>query len=541
MRDHILRGAVVMGVVAGALGGGGLSAAAHAPARPVPQMVRLHHHGKHQAFARPAIMPPRHQRATRASTTGNLAYHGGSVQSAPSVFILFWGSWWRSSCSPSAGNGAADEEYLYSYFHALGGPGDGWSPISSQYSDKTGDVPAFPRPIWGGWAADCGDPPQSATAQQVSDEANAYARYLSAHGTAVGANTQIIVVSPSGTNPGGGFGTSYCAWHSSAATSSGASFSLINLPYLPDQGGNCGAGSVHGSLDAWSIVGGREFAESVTNPFGNGWSDSAGNQIGSKCDWVGLFTETMGGNSYAQQSLWDNHTGACKDTTTIRDTVTVGAIPTQTTAIGTPVSVQVKASSSKRFSLRYSATRLPSGLSVSATGMISGKPVWPGDFTVSAKVTDATSAVGHAVFSWRGLPPAAAIKSHLHPAHCVTDHLARLAKGTAVNMEGCTGTLAQRWAGWPNHSLHRYGGPAHINTARCVTIAGSKTANRTKINLAPCSGTWSQVWTYRRTSHEWVNPQTGKCLTDPAGKLANGTQLVLGTCTGTSAQEWTNV
>jgi hypothetical protein len=365
-------------------------------------------------------------RAAGTSTAGNLAYHGGAVQSAPAVFVLFWGSWWRSSCSASAGNGAADEQYLYSYFHALGGPADGWSPVSSQYADKRGSAPAFPRGVWGGWAADCADPPQSATDQQLADEAGAYALYLSGHGVTIGSNTQIIVVSPSGANPGGGFGTSYCAWHSWNSSGTGQ-YSFTNVPYLPDQGSKCGAGPVNGSLDAWSIVGGREYADAITDPLGDAWKDTAGNEIGSKCSWAGLFTQTLGGSSYAQQSLWDNHTSSCRRAATIPDTMAVGA----------PASVPIKASSSKGFSLGYSAKGLPSGLSVSQAGLISGKPLWPGDYTVSVKVTDPVSAVGHTSFSWRVLPPAGAIKSSLHRAHCVMDHQASLAIGTALDIKGC--------------------------------------------------------------------------------------------------------
>lgn len=540
MRDQIIRSAVVVGVVAGTLGGGSLTAAAHAPRHPVPPAISLHP-VRNAAHGRPALMLPRARRAARTSSTGNLLYHGGSVQSAPTVFVLFWGSWWRSSCGTSAGNGVADEQYLYSYFHALGGPGDGWSPISSQYPDKLGDAPAFPGTIWGGWAAECADPPQTATSQQVAAEAGAYAQYLIAHGTAIGTNTQIIVVSPSGANPGGGFGTSYCAWHNWSPVSGGGNFPFINLPYLPDQGSTCGAGSVHGTLDAWSIVGGREVAESATDPFGDAWTDSAGKEIGSKCDWVGLFTENMGGNSYAQQSLWDNHTHSCTAAATIPDTVTVGGVGAQTTAVGAPVSIQVTASSSKGFSLGYSARGLPAGLSISSSGLISGKPTWPGNLTANVSVTDTISAAGHALITWRVLPPTGAVKSYPHPTRCVTDYQASLATGAVLDMEGCGSTLAQQWAAFPNHSLHRYGGADHINTNKCMTIAGSKTANGTKINLAPCTGAWSQAWTYQPASHEWVNPQSAKCLTDPAGNLATGTQLVLSTCDGSPAQQWTNI
>jgi hypothetical protein len=471
-------------------------------------------------------------------------YNGGIVQNAPTVHILFWGSWWSSSCASQQGNGAADEDYLYAYFHAVSGPDDGWSPIMSQYGDQFGDVPTFPLAIWGGWAVDCNDPPQSASQAQLANEAAGYAQFLAGTGTPINENTQIIVVSPSGTNPGGGFGNQYCAWHSWTAYSGGNNFAYTNLPYLPDQGSNCGAGTVQNGFDGWSIVGGHEYAESVTDPFLNAWFDSSGleGEIGDKCAWTDLFAETMGGSMFAQQPLWDNNTNSCEQVTTLPDSVAIAPVANQGSNLGNQVNLQLQATSSSGFSLSYSAFGLPPGLSINtSTGLISGKVTFPGNYHVVAGAADSTLAGASREFSWSVATTHGAIKSFFHRQHCVDDFRGRLVNGTAVDIFRCNRTLAQAWAGFPGGSLRRYGGPSAINTNKCLNILDAKTANGTKINVRTCTGAWNQVWTYRPSTHHWLNPHSGKCLDDPGGNLTNNTRLVLFACNSKSGEKWTNI
>jgi hypothetical protein len=148
------------------------------------------------------------------------------------------------------------------------------------------------------------------------------------------ANDQVIVVAQSGTCFADGFAgsscqpmpASYCAWHS--ATSYGAgTLSYTNLPYLLDAAGSCGEGFVNspGTWDGFSIVGGHEYAEAVTDPYpASGWWDPAdnvsGGEIGDKCAWGGQIWGTLdpAGNitlstgTFAMQSLWDNNTTSCQ-------------------------------------------------------------------------------------------------------------------------------------------------------------------------------------------------------------------------------------
>ncbi|HXY43188.1 MAG TPA: putative Ig domain-containing protein, partial [Acidimicrobiales bacterium] len=87
-------------------------------------------------------------------------------------------------------------------------------------------------------------------------------------------------------------------------------------------------------------------------------------------------------------------------------TVTVTNPGPQTSPANTAISgLQIVATDSASNPLTFSATGLPPGLSISATGMISGTPTTPGPYTVTVTATDTTtSATGTATFPWMVTP-----------------------------------------------------------------------------------------------------------------------------------------
>jgi hypothetical protein len=83
------------------------------------------------------------------------------------------------------------------------------------------------------------------------------------------------------------------------------------------------------------------------------------------------------------------------------NTVTVTSPGSQSTAVGTAVSLQVHASdSASGQTLTYSATGLPAGLSISSSGLISGTPTTAGTSSVTVTARDTTGASGSASFTW---------------------------------------------------------------------------------------------------------------------------------------------
>ena len=112
-----------------------------------------------------------------------------------------------------------------------------------------------------------------------------------------------------------GFGTQFCAWHSSTSSSYGT-LAYTNLPYITDAGASCGQNFVNGGsaglLDGVSIVGGHEYGETVSDPFPNsGWLDGSGRENGDKCAWISSgqgasANITLPTGTFAVQSLWSN-------------------------------------------------------------------------------------------------------------------------------------------------------------------------------------------------------------------------------------------
>src|SRR2546430_1468222 len=141
-----------------------------------------------------------------------------------------------------------------------------------------------------------------------------------------GDNVQIVVDSPRGVRPSG-FGTQYCAYHD-VTTVNGADLPFTNMPYVADAGASCGANfvatgssGVNGTTEGVTIVGGHEYAETLTDPgAGNGWLSGSGAENGDLCAWIssgqGASTiVTVNGAHYAVQSLWsnnfNNNSGGC--------------------------------------------------------------------------------------------------------------------------------------------------------------------------------------------------------------------------------------
>ncbi|MEU5255391.1 M4 family metallopeptidase [Streptomyces longwoodensis] len=81
--------------------------------------------------------------------------------------------------------------------------------------------------------------------------------------------------------------------------------------------------------------------------------------------------------------------------------VTVTNPGSQSSTVGTAVSLKITASSTNSGALTYAASGLPAGLSInSSTGVISGTPTTAGTSSTTVTVTDSTGASGTASFTW---------------------------------------------------------------------------------------------------------------------------------------------
>jgi hypothetical protein len=292
------------------------SSATNAPAAfssSVAQQELLAH-----AIIHPTVEAMERERAShRPSRSSNLTYHGGiggiGVETAPRVYLVFWGSQWSSDPSNEA---AIVQDFLN------GAGGSAWLNSVTQYcqSVSTGTVfcnsagaPAGnpSRILVAVWFDNANAAASRPSQSNLAAEAVAAAAHFGNTTAASNVNAQYVIATSHGNNSSG-FGSQYCAYHSSTSSSAG-NVAYTNLPYITDGGASCGANfNGLGPNAGISIVEGHEMAESITDQFpSGGWLDGSGAENGDKCAWIAsgqgaTSTITISTGTFPVQSLWSN-------------------------------------------------------------------------------------------------------------------------------------------------------------------------------------------------------------------------------------------
>ncbi|HEX9038844.1 MAG TPA: hypothetical protein VF808_17815 [Ktedonobacterales bacterium] len=313
--------------IVGALAGAGIIAAAlalalgpmasSASAAVKPSLMAAHHMGIRGAKPHP-----------KAAGTP-LTYQGGAVETTPAVYIVYWGSQWSSGFSTGGYTSAQAQTYVQGFFSNVGG--SSWDNINTQYCQgvavgtincgSAGTHVTNPAGQLKGTWVDGSSLPKRITQSGLAAEAVKAQSHFGYN-----ANATYFVFTPSGHSQSG-FGTSWCAYHSLTINSGGQDVAWSYMPYIPDAGASCGENFVNstnnsygnGYFDGFSVVGGHEYAEAITDPHTTsgqyGWLDSSGAEIGDKCAWASNSTNiTLGSHFYAVQPLWSNASGGCVTT-----------------------------------------------------------------------------------------------------------------------------------------------------------------------------------------------------------------------------------
>lgn len=451
----------------------------------------------------------------------DLVYHGGPVQHSPHVYILLWGPNWTNT-DPQFG-------VEWNLFHGLGITShDTWSTITSQYGDGTGN-PGFGSMVFVGAFQDTSTPPNSVSQTDLAAEADGFASF---EGITDLADAQIVISTQQGTCFSDGFAGScgtvnssgtYCAYHSISNEP------YTNLPYQTDAGTFCGENFVNpgsaGTYDGVSLAAGHEYAETITDPdvsLSYGWIDlvdtGSGGEIGDKCAFSSSSRDvSLSTGSFAMQPLWSNAAGGCVMTT---DRVTVTSPGNQSSVIGAGVSLQVHAASAASLSLSYKATGLPSGLSISPAGLISGKPsVTAATYGVRVTAADTAGFSASVSFTWAIKSGTGAVRGYL--SKCAEDFRGLTANGNKIDISTCTGRNPQKFTFLANGELTVEG--------KCIRDSAGR------VILYTCNGATTEQWT-RHSNGEYVIRYNGQCLTAPSA--VNGTQLRLAACTDSTHQRW---
>jgi serine protease len=272
---------------------------------------------------RPSIyMPPRGAtHNARPVKSKELTYHGGVGGSGvvtgpnPKVYLVLWGSQWNSN-DPSGEAGI-----LQSFLSGVGG--SSWNNSVTQYCQGVASGTTFcngagtpasnASGVFGGTFVDnAGAAPSRPSQSQLAAEAVNAAKHFGNISASANTHVQYMIATATGNNASG-FGTQYCAWHSSTSSTYG-NIAYTNMPYITDAGASCGANfNGLGANAGITIVGGHEFAETETDIFPNGgWLDGSGAENGDKCAWISTGSQgasasvAIGRGSFPVQSLWSN-------------------------------------------------------------------------------------------------------------------------------------------------------------------------------------------------------------------------------------------
>lgn len=222
---------------------------------------------------------------THPLRAGGLMNHGGPVETAPVVYIDFWG--WTSDPS-------GEQPYLTGFYPAVSG--SAWLSVVDQYGGSSNVT------LGGTWVDPAAVPTSPTDAQIQAEAVNAATHF----GSGNSVNVQIIVATPTGHSTSG-FGTQWCSYHGAVAADPDITYT--NLPYMTDAGASCGAGSVTGrALDGVSIVASVELVDVITDPLLNGWYDVNGEEAADVCGWPSSHDIV---NGYPVAPFWNNSAGYC--------------------------------------------------------------------------------------------------------------------------------------------------------------------------------------------------------------------------------------
>ncbi|MDH6132077.1 hypothetical protein P3T37_001462 [Kitasatospora sp. MAA4] len=354
----------------------------------------------------------------------NMTYRGGQdsvgvTSGPPKVYVIYWGSQWGTAGQDADGNTTLSNDpdnaapYQQSFFKGLGTNNDAWSGVLTQYCENvasgSGSCPSnashvgYPQggALAGVWVDNTAAAPDRATEPQIAAEAAAAAKHFGNTTTAQNRNVQYVVSTAKGMDPDSWHELdTWCAWHTFERSSYGTLAYTI-MPYLTDNK-YCGTNWINpgprGRLDGYSILGGHEYAETLTdqNAMG-GWIDPAGQENGDKCAWItqgtpgGLFNLQLATGPFAVQTTWSNDQHTCSGSHPVvaNQPLVVSTICDQTAAPGQQVSVPVVATDQSARRLTYRATGLPHGLSIDPhTGVIHGRTQDRGYHDVSVTVRD---------------------------------------------------------------------------------------------------------------------------------------------------------
>ena len=217
--------------------------------------------------------------------------------------------------------------------------------------------------------------------------------------------------------------------------------------------------------------------------------------------------------------------------------------PIQASLVNTPIPAEqiqtLTSLVSQAIPSGYTYTGLPTGLSMSSSGRVTGTPSVIGPYTVTV-TPPAGAAPASMAFTW-----------DVHGAIALSAANRSSTAGAPVWLRVTTSGPDQNAGFAP--TLSASGLPAGLEMTSAGVVTGWPARPGTyKVAVTAAdglggAGSASFSWTVKAAADSGTAGQirqvggSGKCLDDPAGKTANGTHVDLWSCTGKSSQRWTVV
>jgi hypothetical protein len=254
----------------------------------------------------PIPIPRRHAPlggASRDATSAKmLLYHGGHMQTAPRIYLVYWGPNWFSG-----GDQYGVATRLNSFYKGIAG--SGYAEALKEYN-RSGSSFTNPLGQYRGWWQDTSPVPTHPSSAQLKTAVRRAANHFGDFGY----NTQYVIATTWGISDQKLDQHLWCAWHdwtTAGPTGKWVTFTVLPyMPYLDALGRGCGGGTVNGAngaLDGVTILAAHEYAETINDPDFVAWYDSDGDELGDKCSWINLSNYTLrNGLSFPVQPLWSN-------------------------------------------------------------------------------------------------------------------------------------------------------------------------------------------------------------------------------------------
>ena len=293
---------------------------------------------RHYFLPRQASENASNHAGTRRVHSSRISYHGGPVlQAGTNVANIYWASdvIYNGGPTPgSTGNGSQDGSLIGEFLRGLGG--SPYFQINSTYTDGSGNAIANSVHYTQFWANNSFNVPSGT--ESVSDaQMVAMLQYAFNNGKLTyDANTLYHIFTAGRVNLGGGFGTSYCAFHAQGIVTIGGVARPVLYSAMPYDFAFPSACTANLAVwpnddpgaDAEVNALAHETEETTTDPFGNAWFDKRGFENADKCAFqFGTTFPTangsranvvIGGRNWLVQMNWVNSgNGFCANSLSI--------------------------------------------------------------------------------------------------------------------------------------------------------------------------------------------------------------------------------